>query len=143
MGVGKIESKHHILSLKLSAFEIMGQVTTIYTNKTGILTKNEKKVTKFQLGKDAVKDDTSLDMVGDFLKLLQQVVGLNKIGTVHKPQFASLLAFFTITYIDSNPRRPRLFSSSTPCQTQPLAHPKDKCYVNEKLYRCNILLISE
>ena len=51
MGVGKIESKHHILSLKLSAFETMGQVTTICTNKTGILTRNEKIVIEFQLGK--------------------------------------------------------------------------------------------
>ena len=55
MGVGKIESKHHILSLKLSAFETMGQVTTICTNKTGILTKNEKKVIEFQLGKPIKK----------------------------------------------------------------------------------------
>ena len=96
MGGGKIESKHHILSLKLFAFETMGQVTTICTNKIGILTKNEKKVIEFQLGKpikkkkkefqlgkDAVKDYTSLDMVGDLLKLLQAAVGLNKIGTVH------------------------------------------------------------
>ena len=83
MGVGKIESKHHILSLKLFAFETMGQVTTICTNKTGILTKNEKKVIEFQLGKDAVKDYTSLDMAGDLLKLLKAAVGLNKIGTIH------------------------------------------------------------
>ena len=73
----------------------MGQVTTICTNKTSILTKNEKKVIEFQLGKpikkkkefqlgkDAVKDYTSLDMVGDLLKLLQVAVGLNKIGIVH------------------------------------------------------------
>lgn len=87
MGVGKIESKHHILSLKLSAFETMGQVTTICTNKIGILTKNEKRVIEFQLGKDAVKDETSLDMVGDLLKLIQQAVGLNKIGTVHITSF--------------------------------------------------------
>ena len=83
MGAGKIESKHHILSLKLSAFETMGQVTTICRNKIGILTKNEKKEIEFQLGKDAVKDDTSLDMVGDLLKLLQAAIGLNKIGIVH------------------------------------------------------------
>ena len=95
----------------------MGQVTIICTNKTGILTKNEKKVTEFQLGKDALKDDTSFDMVGDFLKLLQQVVGLNKIGTIHKPQSESILAFFTMTYIDSKPKRPRLFSFSNPYQT--------------------------
>ena len=83
MGAGKIESKHHILSLKLSAFETRGQVTTICTNKIGILTKIEKTVIEFQLVKDVVKDDTSLDMVGDLLKLLQQAVGLNKIGIVH------------------------------------------------------------
>ena len=33
----------------------MGQVTTICTNKTGILTKNEKKVIEFQLGKPIKK----------------------------------------------------------------------------------------
>ena len=120
MGAGKIESKHHILSLKLSAFETMGQVTTIYTNKIGILTKNEKKVIEFQLGKDVVKDDTSLNMAGD-LKLILQAIGLNKISTVHKPQSASLLAFFTMTYIDSKPKRPGPFSSSNPFQNQPLA----------------------
>ena len=106
MGAGKVESKHHILSLKLFAFETRGQVTTICTNKIGILTKNEKKVIEFQLGKDVVRDDTSLDMAGDLLKLIQQAVGLNKIGTVHKPQSASLLAFFTMTYIDLKPKRP-------------------------------------
>ena len=82
MGARKIESKHHILSLKLFSFETRGQVTRICTNKTSILTKIEKKVIEFQLVKDVVKDDTSLDMVGDLLKLLQQDVGLNKIGTV-------------------------------------------------------------
>ena len=87
MGAGKIESKHHILSLKLFAFETMGQVTTICINKIGILTKNEKKEIGFQLGKDAIKDDTSLDMVGDLLKLLQQAIGLNKIGTIHITTF--------------------------------------------------------
>ena len=100
MGAGKIKSKHHILSLKLFAFETMGQVTTICTNKTGILTKNGKEVIEFQLGKEAEKDDTSLDMAGDLLKLKQQAVGLNKIGTIHKPQSASL-AFFTKTYINT------------------------------------------
>ena len=78
-------------------------------------------------------------MASDLLKLLQQPVGLNKIGIVHKPQSASLLAFFAMTYIDSKPKRLGPFSFSTPCQTQPLACPKDKCYVNGKLYWCNIL----
>ena len=55
MGARKIESKDHILSLKLFAFETMGQVTTICTNKTDILTKNEKKVIEVQLGKPIKK----------------------------------------------------------------------------------------
>ena len=58
-------------------------------------------------------------------------------------QFTSLLAFFIMTYIDSKPKSLGPFTSSNPCQTQPLACPKDKCYVNGKLYWCNILLISE
>ena len=70
-------------------------------------------------------------MAGDLLKLIQQVVGLNKIGIVHKPQSASLLAFFTMTYLDSKPERPRPFSSSNPCQTQPLAAPRINVMVME------------
>ena len=81
MGVGKIESKHHILSIltknekKVIEFQLGKPITKKKKNK-----KNKK---EFQLGKDAVKDYTSLDMVGDLLKLLQAAVGLKKIGTIH------------------------------------------------------------
>ena len=63
MGVGKIESKHHILSIltknekKVIEFQLGKPIT-----KKKKKTKNKK---EFQLGKDAVKDYTSLDMVGD------------------------------------------------------------------------------
>ena len=83
MGVGKIESKHHILSIltknekKVIEFQLGKPITKKKKKKQK--TKNKK---EFQLGKDAVKDYTSLDMVGHLLKLLQAAVGLKKIGTV-------------------------------------------------------------
>jgi Ca2+-transporting ATPase len=53
------------------------------------------KVTEFWIGKEAVKDDeSSLDMGGNVLKLLQQAVGLNTTGTVYQQHSASELEFF-------------------------------------------------
>ena len=85
---------NNVLVRKLSACQTLGSVTTVCTNKTGILTLNELRVTEFWLGKEAVKDDTSLDISGDIIKLLQQAVGLNTAGTVHKPHSTSLPEIF-------------------------------------------------
>ncbi|XP_030958304.1 calcium-transporting ATPase 12, plasma membrane-type-like [Quercus lobata] len=85
---------NNVLVRKLSACQTLGSVTTVCTNKTGILTLNEMRVTEFWLGKEAVKDDTYLDISGDIIKLLQQAVGLNTAGTVHKPHSTSLPEIF-------------------------------------------------
>ena len=75
----------HVMVRKLSSCETMGSATTICTDKTGTLTLNEIKVTKFWLEKEAVKDDNFPNLTDNILKLIQQAVGLNTTGKVYKP----------------------------------------------------------
>ncbi|KAI8566329.1 hypothetical protein RHMOL_Rhmol02G0032400 [Rhododendron molle] len=81
----------HAMIRKLSACETIGSATTICTHKTGMLTLNQMKVTKFCLGKDFVNENGSTSIASSVVELLHQGVSLNTTGwvcnTVSRPEF--------------------------------------------------------
>ncbi|CAK7327139.1 unnamed protein product [Dovyalis caffra] len=85
--------KDQAMVRKLSACETMGSATTICTDKTGTLTMNLMKVTKFWLGQEAMEESNRSSISPYVLELIEQGVALNTTGSVYRESPESKFEF--------------------------------------------------
>lgn len=75
---------------KLSACETMGSATVICTDKTGTLTLNQMKVTKFCLGGKETRQDS---IAHNLRELFYQGVAFNTTGSIYRPKSGNAVEY--------------------------------------------------
>ncbi|CAA3029179.1 calcium-transporting ATPase 12, plasma membrane-type-like [Olea europaea subsp. europaea] len=92
--IGKRMMADQAMVRNLSGCETMGSATVICTDKTGTLTMNQMKVTKFWLGHDNMEEDQYSQAIAlDLQELFHQGIGFNTTGSIYKPKSESIIEY--------------------------------------------------
>ncbi|XP_039155440.1 putative calcium-transporting ATPase 13, plasma membrane-type isoform X2 [Eucalyptus grandis] len=86
-----------VMVRRLSTCKTMGRVTIICNDKSGTLTMNQMKVTKFWIGLDSMEENKYSSVSKNVLDLIREGVALNTTGSFYRPSLGSEYEFLGST----------------------------------------------